>query len=65
MKAVSPRIIAHVDLDAFFAAVEEREHHEYKGKPIVWVLIQRTVKGAVSLPHAITRQGNLAYVLRC
>jgi len=35
MKAVSPRIIAHVDLDAFFAAVEEREHHEYKGKPIV------------------------------
>lgn len=25
----------HVDLDAFFAAVEEREHPEYRGKPIV------------------------------
>ncbi len=29
------RIIMHVDLDAFFAAVEEREHPEYRGKPIV------------------------------
>ncbi|MEM5805516.1 MAG: DNA polymerase IV [Candidatus Aenigmatarchaeota archaeon] len=29
------RIILHVDLDAFFAAVEEREHPEYKGLPIV------------------------------
>jgi DNA polymerase IV (DinB-like DNA polymerase) len=27
-------IILHVDLDAFYAAVEEREHPEYKGRPI-------------------------------
>lgn len=25
----------HVDLDAFFASVEEREHPEYRGKPII------------------------------
>ncbi|MBI2624135.1 DNA polymerase IV [Candidatus Parcubacteria bacterium] len=30
-----PRIIAHVDMDAFFAAIEEREHPAWKGKPIV------------------------------
>ncbi len=30
-----PRIIAHLDMDAFFAAVEERERPELKGLPIV------------------------------
>ncbi len=34
-EAVSSRIIMHVDLDAFFAAVEEREHPEYRGRPVV------------------------------
>ncbi|NWG11400.1 DNA polymerase IV [Candidatus Bathyarchaeota archaeon] len=29
------RIILHVDMDHFFTAVEEREHPEYKGKPLV------------------------------
>jgi DNA polymerase IV (DinB-like DNA polymerase) len=29
------RIIAHLDMDAFFAAIEEREHPRIKGKPIV------------------------------
>ncbi|MBI4135659.1 DNA polymerase IV [Candidatus Uhrbacteria bacterium] len=29
------RIILHLDMDAFFAAVEEREHPELKGYPIV------------------------------
>jgi DNA polymerase IV (DinB-like DNA polymerase) len=32
---VPPRIIAHLDMDAFFAAVEERERPEVKGLPIV------------------------------
>jgi len=29
------RIIMHIDLDAFYAAVEEREHPEFKGKPVI------------------------------
>lgn len=29
------RIIFHVDMDQFFAAIEEREHTELKGKPVV------------------------------
>jgi DNA polymerase IV (DinB-like DNA polymerase) len=29
------RIILHVDMDHFFTAVEEREHPEYKGKPVI------------------------------
>ena len=29
------RIIFHVDMDAFFAAVEQREHPEYRGQPLI------------------------------
>ncbi len=29
------RIVFHVDMDQFYAAVEEREHPEFKGKPVV------------------------------
>src|SRR3990167_8510693 len=29
------RIIGHLDMDAFFAAVEERDHKWLRGKPIV------------------------------
>jgi DNA polymerase IV (DinB-like DNA polymerase) len=29
------RVIMHVDMDHFFSAIEEREHPEYKGKPVV------------------------------
>ena len=30
-----PRKILHIDMDAFFAAVEQRDHPQYRGKPIV------------------------------
>jgi DNA polymerase IV (archaeal DinB-like DNA polymerase) len=30
-----PRIIAHIDMDAFFAAVETREHPEFSKKPVI------------------------------
>ncbi len=29
------RVIIHVDMDHFYSAVEEREHPEYKGKPVI------------------------------
>lgn len=29
------RWIMHVDMDAFFAAVEQRDHVEYRGKPVI------------------------------
>jgi len=35
MKQVKNRIIAHLDMDAFFAAIEERDNPRLKGLPIV------------------------------
>lgn len=31
----SARLIFHLDMDAFFAAIEQRDHPEYRGKPLM------------------------------
>ncbi|MBN2037935.1 MAG: hypothetical protein JW768_14430 [Chitinispirillaceae bacterium] len=29
------RTIFHIDMDAFFASVEQRDHQAYRGKPVI------------------------------
>jgi nucleotidyltransferase/DNA polymerase involved in DNA repair len=46
--APAVRTILHVDLDAFFAAVEQRDHPEWRGRPLVVGIGGANDRGVVS-----------------
>ncbi len=46
--SVAARTILHVDLDAFFAAVEQRDHPELRGRPVIVGGGDRNARGVVS-----------------
>lgn len=52
------RLIFHLDMDAFFAAVEELDHPEYRGKPLVVGADPKggTGRGVVSTANYVARQ---------
>src|SRR5919199_5568438 len=59
-----PRIVAHLDLDAFFAAVEELEHPELRSKPLV-VGGDPRGRGVVATANYVARKYGIGSAMSC
>src|SRR6187200_970904 len=59
-----PTIVAHLDLDAFFAAVEELEHPELRNKPLV-VGGDPRGRGVVATANYVARTYGIHSAMSC
>ena len=59
------RIIFHLDMDHFYTAVEEREHPEIKGKPVIVGSDPKKAKAEASYPPATMKPERLVCVRVC
>lgn len=61
------RVILHVDMDYFFAAIEEREKPELQGKAIVVCMLsgRRELSGAVSTCNYLARSSGIKSGMPC
>jgi DNA polymerase IV (DinB-like DNA polymerase) len=61
------RVIVHVDMDYFFAAIEERENSELQGKAVVVCMLsgRSELSGAVSSCNYIARESGIRAGMSC
>lgn len=61
------RVIIHVDMDYFFAAIEERENPELQGKAVVVCMLsgRSELSGAVSSCNYIARESGIRAGMSC
>ncbi len=61
------RVVLHVDMDYFFAAIEERENPELQGKAVVVCMLsgRSELSGAVSTCNYIARESGIRAGMSC
>ena len=59
------RKIIHVDMDAFYASIEERDHPEFKGHPLIIARDPRRTggRGVVTTANYVARQAGVHSVM--